>query len=360
MAQRLAKEDDRVGKRGFLQQRRTNFCVGGVFRFVPGGNICYSSGVMSADDLSLGVDMGGTSIKFAVVQGTNIVYKGAPMPTAEYPSPDAIVEEIGRRLRAIMDLYPAVKAVGMGLPGFVNHKEGTVDSLTNVPGWYDVHIREILENATGLPAAVDNDANCMAYAEWKLGAGRGMSDLVCLTLGTGIGSGVIANGQFLRGAMSAAGELGQMSIDYKGRIGYYGNQGAIEDYIGNREIAAEAQAAYAAVGKVRSLEECTPIDLENEAKAGCPVAAALWEDIARKLATCLMNCHYILNPEAFIIGGGVSKAGDLLFAPLRRYLKAQLYAPHYEKLKILPAMFGNEAGIIGAARLALNTANHEE
>lgn len=314
---------------------------------------------MAADDLSIGVDMGGTSIKFAVVQGTKIVFKGEPMHTQQYPSPDSIVTEIGNRLRGIMQQFPTVKAVGMGLPGFVNHKAGTVDSLTNVPGWYDIHIRDILEEATGLPAAVDNDANCMAYAEWKLGAGRGMSDLVCLTLGTGIGSGVIANGQFLRGHLSAAGELGQMSIDYKGRIGYYGNQGAIEDYIGNREIQAEAQAAYAANGQVRSLDECTPIDIENAAKAGCPIAAALWDDIARKLATCLMNCHYVLNPEAFIIGGGISKAGDLLFAPLRRYLKAQLYAPHYAQLKILPAQFGNEAGIIGAARLALNTANHE-
>ena len=315
---------------------------------------------MAAEELSIGVDMGGTTIKFAVVQGTDIIYKGQPMQTGDYPSPDCIVEEIGNRLRGIMDLYPTVKAVGMGLPGFVDHKAGVVDSLTNVPGWYDIHIRDILSDATGLPAAVDNDANCMAYAEWKLGAGRGMNDLVCLTLGTGIGSGVIAGGHFVRGHLSAAGELGQMTIDYKGRIGYYGNQGAIEDYIGHREITAEAQAAYAAAGQPRSLDDCGPIDIEKAAKAGCPIALALWDDIGRKLAACLMNCHYILNPEAFIIGGGVAKAGDLLFGPTRRYLKAQLYPPHYEKIKILPAMFSNDAGIIGAARLALSVANNED
>jgi len=311
---------------------------------------------MSSDELSIGVDMGGTSIKFAVVCGTEIVYKGEPMPTQEYPTPEAIVQEIGNRLHAIQELYPSACAVGMGLPGFVDHRAGTVDSLTNVPGWYNIHIRDILTELTGLPAAVDNDANCMAYAEWKLGAGRGMNDLVCLTLGTGIGSGIIANGQFLRGHLGAAGELGQMTIDYKGRIGYYGNRGAIEDYIGNREIASEAQMLYAAAGISRSEDECTPIDLENAAKAGCPVAAAVWDDIACKLASCLMNCHYILNPEAFIIGGGISKAGDLLFAPLRKYLRAQLYGPHYEKIKILPAQFANDAGIIGAARLAYNEA----
>lgn len=308
------------------------------------------------EDLSIGVDMGGTSIKFAVVQGTEIIGRGEPMPTADYPSPEAVVGEIGRRLRALISQYgSAVRAVGMGLPGFVDHAAGTVDSLTNVPGWYDVPIRRILEEETGLPAAVDNDANCMAYAEWKLGAGRGMEHLVCLTLGTGVGSGVIAGGRLLRGHLGAAGELGQVSIDYQGRIGYYGNRGAIEDYIGNRELATAAQIAYATHGEERSLEELTPLHLEQAAKAGCPVALALWDDIARKLATCMLNCHYILNPQAFIIGGGIAKAGELLFAPVRRYLQAQIYAPHFARLQILPAQFGSEAGIIGAARLAMDT-----
>lgn len=311
---------------------------------------------MAENDLSIGVDMGGTSIKFAVVRGTELIGRAEPVRTQDFVSPDAIFAEVGKRLKELIAQYPDVKAVGMGIPGFVDHDRGIADSLTNVPGWYDVPVRDMLEEMTRLPAAVDNDANCMAYAEWKLGAGRGMNDLVCLTLGTGIGSGIIANGQFLRGHLGAAGELGQMTIDYKGRIGYYGNRGAIEDYIGNREIASEAQMLYAAAGISRSEDECTPIDLENAAKAGCPVAAAVWDDIACKLASCLMNCHYILNPEAFIIGGGISKAGDLLFAPLRKYLRAQLYGPHYEKIKILPAQFANDAGIIGAARLAYNEA----
>lgn len=315
---------------------------------------------MAADSLSIGIDMGGTSIKFAVVQGTEILYKAEPLYTQEYPSPDSIVSAIGTRLKEVLALYPQVKAVGMGLPGFVDHRAGIVDSLTNVPGWYDIPIRQILEEASGLPAAVDNDANCMAYAEWKLGAGRGMNDLVCLTLGTGIGSGVIANGQFLRGHLGAAGELGQMTIDYKGRLGYYGNRGAIEDYIGNREIASEAQMFYAAAGQTRSLDKLTPLELEYAAKDGCPIALKVWDDIACKLASCLMSCHYVLNPEAFIIGGGIAKAGDLLFAPLRRYLKAQLYPKHYARLKLLPAQFGNEAGLIGCSHMALHAAHLED
>ncbi len=310
---------------------------------------------MVDDAYTIGVDMGGTTVKTAVVQGTQILRKAEPMITQDYPSPEAIVEELARRVAALREEYPAACSIGMGLPGFADHEAGTIDSLTNVPGWYDIPIRRMLEEATGLPAAIDNDANCMAYAEWKLGAGRGMKDLVCLTLGTGVGSGVIANGQFLRGHLGAAGELGQMSIDYKGRVGHYGNMGAVEDYIGHREIAADAQAAYAAAGLSRTLAECDPMGLENDAKAGNPVALKVWDDIARKLASCLMNCCYVLNPEAFIIGGGISRAGDLLFAPLRHYLGNQLYPRHFAQLKILPAQFGSESGLIGAARMGFDS-----
>lgn len=311
--------------------------------------------VLAADTpaLAVGVDMGGTSVKFAVVQGADIVHKGAPLVTAAYATPDELLEAVAGRVRELRNGYPGVCAVGMGLPGFVDHRAGRVDSLTNVPGWHDIMARDRLRELTGLPAAIDNDANCMAFAEWKLGAGQGMNDLVCLTLGTGVGSGVIVNGQFLRGHLGAAGEIGQMSIDYRGRIGHYGNRGAVEDYIGNREMAMAAQLAYAAAGETRSLAQCSPLELENAARAGCPIAQQIWQDFACKLACVLMNCHYVLNPEAFIIGGGVAKAGDLLFAPLRRYLRAQLYPSHFAQLKILPARFGNEAGLIGAARLAL-------
>lgn len=313
-----------------------------------------SSALLSdSSPLSVGVDMGGTSVKFAVVQGATVLHKGASLVTAAYATPDELLKAVAGRVRELRDEYPGVCAVGMGLPGFVDHRAGRVDSLTNVPGWHNIMARDRLSELTRLPAAIDNDANCMAFAEWKLGAGQGMNDLVCLTLGTGVGSGVIVNGQFLRGHLGAAGEIGQMSIDYRGRIGHYGNRGAVEDYIGNREMAAAAQLAYAAAGETRSLSQCSPLELENAARSGCPIALQIWQDFACKLACVLMNCHYVLNPEAFIIGGGVAKAGDLLFSPLRRYLRAQLYPSHFAQLKLLPARFGNEAGLIGAARLAL-------
>ncbi len=311
---------------------------------------------MAENELSIGVDMGGTSIKFAVVKGTELIGRAEPVRTQDFVAPDAIFAEVGKRLKELIAQYPDVKAVGMGIPGFVDHDRGIADSLTNVPGWYDVPVRDMLEEMTGLPAAVDNDANCMAYAEWKLGAGKGLNDLVCLTLGTGVGSGIVANGQMLRGSLGAAGELGHVSIDYNGREGYYHNYGALENYIGHPRIQEDAAAAYAAAGQEKSFDDCAPYPLELAARDGDPVALAMWDDIARKLATGLLNCHYLLNPAAFIIGGGVAKAGDLLMEPLRKYLQAQMYAPHYARLQILPAQFSNEAGIIGAAVMALEEA----
>lgn len=304
--------------------------------------------------LAIGIDMGGTSIKMGVVRGTDIIAKAEPVDTQQYVSPEKCFEQVGARIRALKERYPALAAVGMGLPGFVDHRAGVADSLTNIPGWYDVPVAQLLTEMSGLPSAADNDANCMAYAEWKLGAGQGMDDVVCLTLGTGVGSGIIAGGRMLRGHCCAAGEIGQVSIDYQGREGYYHNLGALEDYIGNRELAADAVQAYAAAGTVRTAAECTPLAMELAAKAGDPLALAYWEELARKLACGLVNCHYILNPEAFIIGGGIAKAGELLFAPLRRFVQAQVYPKHYAKMKILPALFGNDAGMIGAARMALD------
>ena len=312
---------------------------------------------MTQEELSIGVDMGGTSIKFAVVQGTQIVYKAEPMQTTDYASPDAIVEEIGKRLRAIMELYPAVKAVGMGLPGFVDHKAGVVDSLTNVPGWYDIHIRDILSDATGLPAAVDNDANCMAYAEWKLGAGRGMNDLVCLTLGTGIGGCIVVHDRMLRGRNVSCAELGQTSIHYAGRVGPFGNRGAVEEYIGNNEFAADAAAAYTAAGIPRQAQECAPHLLAQAALRGDALALQQFRNYAEKLACLIMNLTYALVPEAIIIGGGVAQAGDLLFTPLRQALKKQLFPVHYDAMRLLPAHFGADSGLIGAGLMAVDYAH---
>ena len=201
---------------------------------------CYKRHEMNEIDIpTIGIDFGGTSIKLGVVLGNQIIDHAPSIATQEYSSPQDLIHAIAQFVCMLKASYPDVKVIGMGMPGFVNHYEGTVFTLTNVPGWDHIPVRELLQEATGLPVCIENDANCMAYAEWKLGAARGSDNAVCLTLGTGVGSGIIINGALLRGSTCSAGELGQTSIDYNGRLGHYGNRGALEDYIGNKERIAD-------------------------------------------------------------------------------------------------------------------------
>ena len=308
---------------------------------------------MNIPPKTLAVDFGGTSIKIAVTQGECVLLKAAPLPTAVFDSPEAIMNAMCRSMKELLQVHPDVKAVGLGMPGWVDFYRGVLYQLTNVPVWnHEVPVREYISKELGLPVVLDIDANCMAYAEWKLGAGKGLENLVCLTLGTGLGGGIVIHDRMLRGKTVSCAELGQTSIDFAGRVGPFGNKGAIEEYLGNNEFAADAARRYAEAGITRSKEECAPHLLAQYAHNGDQIAIDLFRDFAEKLATLVMNLMYALVPEAIIIGGGLANAGELLFAPLRESLKAQLFPVHYQALNILPAHFGTEAGLIGAGLMA--------
>ncbi len=306
---------------------------------------------------TIGVDFGGTSIKIGVVQGAEVLEYAPPLPTQQYASPAEIIEAMCATIRGLLQHHPEAIAVGLGMPGWTDFYRGVLYQLTNVPVWnHEVPVREIMEQALGLPIVLDNDANCMAYAEWKCGAGRGKENLVCLTLGTGIGGGIIINNRMLRGKTVSAAELGQTSVCFNGRVGPFGNIGAVEEYIGCNEVAADASCRYAEQGIARSPEECTPYLLAQAASSGDAVALSVFDDFAQKLGCLVMNMMYALVPDAFIIGGGVANAGSLLFEPLQKHLKAQLFPVHYAALHILPAHFGSDAGLIGAGLMAADFA----
>ena len=308
---------------------------------------------MTTPPKTLAVDFGGTSIKIAVTQGERVLLKATPLPTADFDSPEAIMDAMCSSMKELLQVHPDAKAVGLGMPGWVDFYRGVLYQLTNVPVWnHEVPVREYISKELGLPVVLDNDANCMAYAEWKLGAGKGLENLVCLTLGTGLGGGIVIHDRMLRGKTVSCAELGQTSIDFAGRVGPFGNKGAIEEYIGNNEFATDASRRYAEAGIIRRKEECAPHLLAQYAHNGDQIAIDLFRDFAEKLATLVMNLMYALVPEAIIIGGGLANAGELLFAPLRAALKEQLFPVHYKALNILPAHFGTDAGIIGAGLMA--------
>ena len=202
-----------------------------------------------SEQLAIAVDFGGTSIKIGVTRGAELVDKAEPLPTPAFDSPAAIMSAMCATMKELQRKHPRVVAVGLGMPGWVDFYKGVLYQLTNVPVWnHQVPVREVMERELKLPVVLDNVANCMGYAEWKLGAGRGMDSLLCLTLGTGIGGCIVVHNRMLRGRNVSAAELGQTSVDFKGRVGPFGNRGAVEEYIGHNEFTADAVARYADAG----------------------------------------------------------------------------------------------------------------
>jgi len=299
----------------------------------------------------IGIDFGGTSVKLAVVEGETLLTGVYRIPTQEFDNPDQLIDRIAAEVSKIRAEHPSVGAIGIGVPGAVNFFTGMTYNLTNVKGWSEVPLRDIIVEKTGLPTVIENDANCMAYAEWKYGAAKGYRHAVCVTLGTGVGGGLILNGDLFRGANYAAGEIGQMSIDLDGVPGPYGNTGALERYIGNRQISGMAAAVYAKRG-IPLPGDFSPEALAVLAGKGDAAALEVWNEVARCLGFCLMSVVYLLNPEVIVVGGGVSEAGELLFAPLRDTLRHSLTAECFDHLHIVPARYGNTAGIIGSSAMA--------
>jgi glucokinase len=309
---------------------------------------------VSAVPSAIGIDFGGTSVKLGVVQGGGLVDRMESLPTLSYESGGALLASILLSVDLLRARHPEVSAVGAGLPGIVDSRYGIVHHLTNVPGWEEVPLREIIAAHTGLPAVIENDANAMTYAEWKFGAGRGRENVVCVTLGTGVGGGLILGGRLYRGSTLGAGEIGNMTIDYRGVPGPYGNHGALEKYVGNQQIARRAAARYEATEQPRELAECTPFLLAQAALAGDEVAMQLWEETGVMLGAALADIVWLLNPDAIVLGGGVANAGELVFAPIRRTLRERTSIVFHQHLEILPAELGQDAGLIGCGALAID------
>lgn len=304
---------------------------------------------------SIGIDFGGTSIKSAVVQNGAIVARGEIIDPAKHESSLTLIEALFDVIKALRAAHPSIAGIGIGFPGFVNCKSGIVHSLTNVKGWHEVPMVRMIQERTGLKAAIENDANAMAYAEFLHGAAKGAQNAVCITLGTGVGCGLVLEGKLFRGTRFAAAEIGHTSIDLNGPRGVYGTPGDLEVYVGNKQTAERAARLYNAAGRPRTPAECTPADLSSLAAQGDAIAIGLWEQIGTEIGASLVNAVWLLNPDAIVIGGGIAKAGPLVMDPIRRTIRDRVSPLFHEQLKVVPAELGNDAGIIGCAELALES-----
>ena len=312
----------------------------------------------------VGVDIGGTNL----VVGLIPVEGGAPMglrsrATNPERGADACVDDIVRMAEEAIEETLAehggsradVAGVGIGCPGPLDLDAGVVIATPNL-GWTDYPIRDRISNALRLSATLDNDANCATYGEYWQGAGRGVKNLVGVTLGTGIGGGVILDGRIARGASGSAGELGHTTIDFTGRRCACGNYGCLEAYASGPNIAARAREGLE-VGYESVLTELVDGDLERltaltvyEALVlGDEYAHEVMRETAKILGAGIANIVNLLNPEVVVVVGGVTRAGDHLFVPLRSEVRRRAFASAVAACRILPGELPETAGVVGAA-----------
>lgn len=315
-----------------------------------------------SENIYIGVDLGGTAIKVGICSEEGKLLQTYEGPTEADKGAETLIDNIERYVRHIVEQsefdWEQVKGVGAGVAGFTNVREGIIILAPNV-GLRDFHIRKILEDRLGKPVMIDNDANVAALGEAWGGAGAGIDNCVCYTLGTGVGGGIIINGKIYQGFSGLAGELGHISVvpDLEAIQCGCGKMGCLETVSSATGIIRMGKDAVAR-GERTSLslvEKITAKDVFDAAKAGDEVSIRIVNRAAYYIGKSLAAVALVLNPELFIIGGGVSKAGDILFDEIRSVFAELTPEPTQAGLRIVPAVLGNDAGIVGAAGLFLRS-----
>lgn len=312
--------------------------------------------------LTIGIDLGGTQIKGGLCDDQH----GAIVWHSTDTQAGGGVDHVIRRIVALIDELVRragvkkgqIRGVGIGAPGPLSVAAGVIHSAPNLPGWVNVPLRQLVAEATGLPVVVENDANAAAYGEFVAGAGRQAHSLVLLTLGTGIGGGIVLEGRLWRGADDAAGEIGHMVIAPDGRPCSCGQQGCLERYASASAVAElfiEAARAGAQTLLREQIAGGAAIDAREVLRAGdqgCPLAVRIWEQTCRRLAQACVNLERVLSPELVLLGGGLAQAGERLLHPVRRHFLELRWKLTPGRTRIELATLGTQAGFIGAAALA--------
>ena len=285
----------------------------------------------------IGVDLGGTAIKLGRFDLQGNLLAEAEVPTPRPAMPGAVSVVIAEAIDALDPDHQAGR-VGIGLPGPTDAAGRMARISINLPGWVDVPLADWLEPRLERRITLANDANCALVGEAWRGAARGVDDVILLTLGTGVGGGILLNGELFSGHAGAAGELGLIGLDPDGPACRSGNRGSLEQHC--------------SIGGLARLSPLDPPELSRRAEAGDGEALAVWERYGQLLGIGLSSLIYVLTPQRVLLGGGLSAAFPHFLPALRRELEERVLAVSREGLEILPCALGNGAGRLGAARLA--------
>lgn len=310
--------------------------------------------------LTVGVDVGGTKVAGGVVdeKGQILAQHRVDTPARDAEATTNAITSVIETLRADHD----VEAIGIGIAGFVDAARSKVYFAPNLLGWRDGPLREEVEKRVGLPVVVENDANAAAWGEARHGAGRDERFIVCVTLGTGVGGGIIVDRQLYRGGFGVGAEIGHIQMVEGGRPCGCGQRGCWEQYASGGALVREARAlsaeSRADAELLLGLGDGTPEGITGEhvtlaAQKGDPVARAAFDALGHWVGQGMADLAAILDPELFVLGGGVSEAGDLVLAPTTAAFEALLTGRgHRPTAGVVLAELGNDAGVVGAADLA--------
>ncbi len=311
----------------------------------------------------LGIDIGGTNLVVgAVAEDGSALHALRSEPTRPEEGSEAVLRRLGATGRAVMDetrkTVPGAEfaGVGVGAPGPLDRRRGVVLLTPNL-GWVNLPLRQLLQDALGVPARIDNDANCAVLGEWWMGAARGAKQVIGITIGTGIGGGIIVDGRLYHGASDCAGEIGHTTVEVNGRRCKCGNYGCLEAYASGPAIARRAVEAIEAGQTSKlpdyvdgALEKITAQTVYQAAHDGDELAEEVVGDTAKFLGAGIANMINIFNPEIVVVFGGVTLAGERLFGPLRREVAKRAFKPAVAVCRIVPAELTGTAGVYGAAR----------
>ena len=290
----------------------------------------------------IGVDVGGTKTLYAVVTHEGAIEARLERHTV-VSSQDALLAELDDGVEELRTAHPDTSALGFGIPSRVDQRTGRAVASVNVP-LTDVDFRDRMRERHGLPVAIDNDGNAAAIAEWRIGAARGASNVVMLTLGTGIGGGLILGGRPYRGATGSGAELGHIVIEFDGPLCACGGRGHLEAVASGKAAGQVAQKLYGL--------EASGQDLVRRAESGEDDAVEAMAAIGRRLGAAIATFVNIFEPEIVVIGGGFGRASELMLGPARGVLARDGLAPGRDSLRIVEAELGSDAGVIGAGMIA--------
>lgn len=288
----------------------------------------------------LGLDLGGTNIKVVVLDDAtgaeHVVYTDT-VPTYAERGPAAVINRLIEVGRSVIDSQEGVNAIGIGVPGLFDPELGTIELFPNLPGpWRGQAIRDPVAAGVGLPVTLINDARAFTLAEGTIGAGRGSSTLVCITLGTGIGGGIMFDGILYTGPLGVAGEIAHQTVLPEGPLCGCGNRGCAE-------ALAKADAIAARAGRATIEEVYAGVE------AGEPACVEAVEFAAYYLGIALANAVVLLGPDRIVIGGGITQAGDVVLEPIREAVRTRVTLIPTDTIKVVPAALGSKAGAVGAA-----------